>query len=122
MLANICHNLKAQANHFIPRNSAALLLTVIMLALLGGCASYKEGGSRTVGEFTDDLGIQTAVKTALVRDKEISGFSINVEVSRSVVSLYGRIPSEYARQKALDIAAGVRGVVSVQDRLTLVAD
>ncbi len=100
-----------------------LWLVVCLVALAcSGCASYKEGGSRTVGEFTDDVGIQSAVKTALIRDKEISGLRINVEVNRSVVSLYGRIPSEYARQKAVRIAAGVRGVVDVQDRLTLVEE
>ncbi len=95
-----------------------MLLT--LLCLLTACASYKEGGSRTVGEFTDDVGIQAAVKTALVRDDEIKGLRINVEVNRSVVSLYGRVPSEYARQKAVRIAGDVRGVVEVRDRLTLV--
>lgn len=99
---------------------AAVIFLIVILS--AGCASYKEGGSRTVGEFTDDVGIQAAVKTALIRDKEISGLAINVEVSRSVVSLYGRIPSDYARQKAVRIAEGVRGVVAVQDRLTLVEE
>ena len=92
----------------------------VVLLLLFGCASYQEGGSRTAGEFTDDVGIQAAVKTALIRDVEINGLAINVEVKRSVVSLYGRIPSAYARQKALDIANKVRGVRRVEDRLTLV--
>ena len=85
------------------------------------CSGYQAGGNRTVGEFTDDVGIQAAVKTALIRDKELNGLAINVEVRRSVVSLYGRIPSEYARKKALDHAKAVRGVQEVVDRLTLVA-
>lgn len=95
-------------------------LTGLVLSLSAGCASYQSGGNRTIGEFTDDLGIQSAVKTALIRDKEINGLAINVEVSRSVVSLYGRIPSEYARTKAIEITKKIRGVVQVQDRLTLV--
>ncbi|MEM7100792.1 MAG: BON domain-containing protein [Pseudomonadota bacterium] len=93
-----------------------------MILILSGCASYQAGGSRTIGEFTDDVGIQAAVKTALIRDDELNGLAINVEVKRSVVSLYGRIPSEYARTKALGLAAKVRGVQEVVDRLTLVSE
>ncbi len=87
-----------------------------------GCASYKDGGSRTIGEFTDDVGIQMSVKTALIRDEEIDGLFINVEVSRSVVTLYGRVPSDYARNKALEVAGRARGVVKVEDGLTVVED
>ena len=60
------------------------------------------------------------MKTALIRDDEIKGFPMNVDVHRGVVSLYGRIPSEEARERALRIAGQVKGVVEVQDRLTLV--
>ena len=90
------------------------------LAVLGGCQAYKDGSKRTIGEFTDDANIQTKVKTALMLDDEIKGFPMNVDVYKGVVSLYGRIPSEDARARALSIAANVRGVVGVQDRLTLV--
>ena len=90
--------------------------------IVTGCSNYQAGGSRTIGEFTDDVGIQGAVKTALIRDDELNGLGINVEVNRSVVTLYGRIPSEYARKKALDITADIRGVQEVIDRLTLVTD
>ena len=91
----------------------------LLVCLVSACSGYQAGGNRTVGEFTDDVGIQAAVKTALIRDKELNGLAINVEVRRSVVSLYGRIPSEYARKKALDHAKAVRGVQEVVDRLTL---
>ena len=75
---------------------------------------------RTVGEFTDDVGISSRVKTALLRDEEVKGLRIDVDVRRSVVSLYGRVPSTYARNKAVNIAKGVRGVREVKDKLTLV--
>ena len=95
------------------------LLSVV--AVLAACQSYKDGQSRTVGEFTDDARIQAAVKTALIGDDDIKGMSVNVEVHRNVVSLYGRISSENARAKALKLAGDVRGVVRVEDRLTLIA-
>jgi len=98
------------------------LIVVGVIFALGACQSYREGGSRTIGEFTDDAGIQAMVKMALIRDEEINGLRINIEVRRSVVSLYGRIPSDYARQKAVRIAGQIRGVVNVEDRLTLVQE
>ena len=56
----------------------------------------------------------------MINDRDIKGLGINVEVNRSVVSLYGRVPSEEARQKALRISGQVRGVARVEDRLTLI--
>ena len=87
---------------------------------LAACQGYIDGKSRTPGEFTDDARIQAAVKTALLKDDQIEGLAINVEVHRNVVALYGRIPSESARKKATQLARQVRGVVKVEDRLTLV--
>ncbi len=98
----------------------SLLLLILSIALLSGCQSYREGGSRTVGEFTDDVAVQSKVKTRLVRDDEINGMRINVEVKRGVVTLFGPIPSEYARTKAVNLIRDIRGVQEVQDRLTLV--
>ncbi len=96
--------------------------TVLLLALslLAGCQAYKDGNRRTIGQFTDDARIQAAVKTALIGDKEIAGWPMNIEVNKGVVGLYGRIPSETARARAIRLAGEVRGVVDVQDRLTLV--
>lgn len=96
------------------------ILAVFMILVFAGCQTYREDGARTPGEFADDVGILTRVKTALVRDAEIKGLAMNVEVSRSVVTLYGRVPSNYARKKALKLAGEVRGVINVIDRLTLV--
>jgi len=97
------------------------LFSILGLALmLTACQSYLDGSSRTIGEVTDDSAILAGVKTALISDEEIKGLAINVEVSRSVVSLYGRIPSDSVRKKALALAGEVRSVRRVEDRLTLV--
>ena len=98
------------------RNVSLLILSLFLVA---GCQSYREGGSRTIGEFTDDVAIQTRVKSALIGDEEIKGMPINVEVVRGVVTLYGPIPSDYARNKAVNIVREIRGVTEVRDRLTL---
>ncbi len=99
-----------------------LWLFPVALMLLAGCASYREGESRTVGEFTDDVAISAAVKTRLLRDPEIKGFRVNVEVNKGVVTLYGRATSEALRAHTLSLAKGVKGVVKVEDRLTIVTE
>jgi hyperosmotically inducible protein len=98
------------------------LTTTAALLLLTACQTYTQGSGRTVGEFTDDVGIQAAVKTALMRDKEVNGLAVDVDVNRSVVALHGRVPSEYVRNKAVKLAREVRGVSRVDDRLTLIDD
>lgn len=103
---------------------AALLLGtwLVSLGAAGGCQSYRDGSARTVGEFTDDVGIQTRVKLALMNDPDISGLRINTEVNRGVVSLYGRVGSRELKRRALDLAGGIKGVTRVDDRLTVVGE
>ena len=86
-------------------------------ALIAGCQSYRDGQTRSVGELTDDTDIQAKVKTRLVADKVVDGWRLNVEVSRGVVSLYGRVATEEVRQRVLDMVAAVKGVRSVEDKL-----
>jgi hyperosmotically inducible periplasmic protein len=109
--------LKTDMNASGPR--FALLLCIVLLA--AGCASYdRDDGRRTIGQTTDDLAIQTIVKTRLFNDPEISGFTINTDVNRGVVTLYGRVPSAELKGRALEIAGSVRGVNRVVDKLVIV--
>ena len=89
------------------------------MLLLTGCESYKSGESRTVGELTDDTAIQARVKTMLIRAEDVNGLRMNVEVKKGVVSLHGRVASSAMRQRAVEIAESVKGVVFVEDRLEL---
>lgn len=96
-----------------------LLVAVLAIPLISGCQSYKDGQSRTVGELTDDTAIQFRVKTKLTGARDVKGLFMNVEVKKGVVTLYGRVDSEAMRQRAVDITKSVKGVVSVEDRLTI---
>ena len=93
---------------------------LLCLALGAGCQSYRDGKSRTVGQFTDDSAIQFKVKTQLMADENVNGFRLNVEVKRGVVSLHGRVTSGEMRLRALEITGAVKGVASVVDRLEVV--
>jgi hyperosmotically inducible periplasmic protein len=100
---------------------AGALLIACVLLTLAGCAGYdRDSDRRTFGQTTDDLAIQTIVKTRLFDEPDISGFAINTELLRGVVTLYGRVSSVALRDRALEIAAGVRGVSRVVDRLVVV--
>jgi len=99
-----------------------LLFAVIAALALGGCQSYREGTSRTVGEFTDDVAIQSRVKFALLNDADVKGLQINTEVKKGVVTLHGRVGSHELKQRAIDLAGGVKGVAEVRDRLTVVTE
>ena len=99
---------------------ARFLATVAtaMLVLVGGCNTYLDDAeNRTPGEMTDDVAIHTILKTRLLRDPDVGGMRINVEVDKGVVRLYGYVGSEAERDRAETLAAQIRGVQRVENRL-----
>jgi hyperosmotically inducible periplasmic protein len=97
-------------------------LFALTMAVLAACQTYDDPNRRTPGELTDDSAIYTAVKAKLIADPDIQGLKINVDVYQGAVTLSGRIPSEVLRNRALKIAAEVRGVVKVHDSLALITE
>ncbi|MDZ7669263.1 MAG: BON domain-containing protein [Gammaproteobacteria bacterium] len=97
-------------------------LLAVVMGLAAGCQGYRDGSSRTVGEYTDDVGIQSRVKLALLNDSDIKGLVINTEVRKGVVTLHGRVNSHEQKEQAVALAAGVKGVRRVDDRLTVVTE
>jgi len=102
------------------RSISSTVLLFALAALLGGCQSYVDGSKRTPGEVTDDAQIKVSVKLKLLNDPEVQGTRIGVSVYRGVVTLSGRVPSEYARGRAHQITSDVRGVESTVDKLSIV--
>ena len=102
------------------RTALAWLILLVAVAALTGCQSYREGERRTVGEFTDDVAIKTRVQAALIADEEVKGLVIEVRVRRGVVTLFGRVPSQEMKARVSNLAAAVRGVDRVDNRLTIV--
>lgn len=95
-------------------------LAIVLLLVVAGCQTYlDDAASRTPGEVTDDLTIHTVVKTRLLRDDDVRGLRINVDVNKGVVTLSGRIRSEAERQRAVEVATGIPNVVRVVDNLVL---
>ena len=92
-------------------------LACVAALFIAGCASSEEG--RSTGQVIDDTAIHTKVKTALLNDPVVSGKAINVDVSRGVVTLDGAVNGDVEKRKAEDIARGVDGVRSVENKLVV---
>ncbi len=103
----------------IRRPLAGVITTLTLALLISGCQSYRHGGSRTVGEFTDDVAIQTCVKSKLINDRLIKGMRINVDVRKGLVSLYGRVPSELLKTHATTLSEQCKGVTAVDNQLAI---
>ena len=97
-----------------------LVWIIAALTLNFGCQAYVDGSKRTAGEFADDAQITAMVKIRLWDDPEVKGWRINVTTKKGVVILEGRVPSSYARDKAIRIAGATGSVVGVEDRLIVV--
>ena len=97
-------------------------ISSVILCLIAnfGCQSYIDGSTRTAGEFADDAQIAAMVKLNLWGDPEVKGWQIKVSSVRAIVTLQGRVPAEYARDKAIRIAKETGSVIGVEDRLSIV--
>ena len=89
-----------------------------LLVLVAGCNTYLDDAeNRTPGELTDDVAIHTILKTRLLGDPDVAGMRVNVEVEKGVVRLYGYVRTEAERDRAQTLAAQIRGVRRVENRL-----
>ena len=90
-----------------------ILIVVLAALFMAGCAGTSS--KESTGEYVDDTTVTTKVKAALLNDKDISGWRINVETFKGVVQLSGFANSLAERRKAVMVARGVGGVKSVRD-------
>ena len=93
------------------RALAALALVTVLSA---GCAS-----GRSIRPATDDSGISTRVRTALLNDTQVAAGNINVTASNGVVTLSGRVRSEAERDRAVAVARQTSGVSDVRSELAV---
>ena len=97
----------------IARRLATMLFAASLVATLAGCASTptKEG----TGEFIDDSVITTKVKASIFNEPTLKSTEINVETFKGDVQLSGFVAQPQDAQKAVEVARGVKGVVSVKN-------
>ena len=88
-----------------------------------GTASDIAQAGRNAGEAAANK-VADAVTTAsvnaeLARDPKLSALAIDVDTSAGRVALHGSAPDQASRSRAAQLAAGVNGVVSVDNQLKI---
>lgn len=75
----------------------------------------------TIGVTVDDSIITAKIKAAMLSDDQIKALDVSVETRKGVVQLSGWVDTPAQIEKAGRIAAGVAGVVSVDNQLKVKA-
>lgn len=82
-------------------------------------AEASRESTAKMGEAIDDAAITASISASLAKDADLSAIKIDVDTKNGRVSLHGPAPSEQARTRASTIAQSVKGVVSVDNQLTI---
>jgi hyperosmotically inducible protein len=94
-------------------------------AKAGAAARDAANDTKAMGasaaDKVDDAAITAKVNAGLATDKDLSAIRIDVDTQNGVVTLSGPAPSATAKQRASEIARGVKGVNSVNNQLTVKA-
>lgn len=104
-------------NHL--KTVCSAILAILLLTTAIGCAGSAT--QESTGEYIDDTWITTKVKASLVDDPDVKAREVNVETFKGVVQLSGFVESAEAMARAIDIAAGIEGVTSVRNNMTIKA-
>ena len=82
-------------------------------------ASKMESASDKVASTVQDAAITASVNAELARDSKLSMLKINVDTRLGAVKLVGTAPDAASRVRAARLAAGVKGVLSVDNQLVV---
>lgn len=75
--------------------------------------------SEQAGGAVSDAVITASVNAGLAKDKGLSALKIDVDTAGGRVALHGTAPDPASRDRATEIAQSVKGVVSVDNQLTV---
>lgn len=95
---------------------ASVVLAVFLAFQMGYATGQTQDNS---GGYVTDASLTTKVKAALLAEPELKSLEIHVETVKGTVHLSGRVGSEAAIQKAVEVARNVKGVKMVKNELRL---
>jgi len=78
-----------------------------------------KNAAEQVSNKVSDATITAEVNTALAKDPALSALKIDVDTAGGRVVLRGTAPDAAARERATQLAQNVKGVVSVENQLTV---
>lgn len=73
---------------------------------------------RKAKQTVSDGWITAKVKSALLYNRTVDGTDIDVDTENGVVTLRGKVDSDFEKRQAVSISSGIKGVVRVNDQLT----
>jgi hyperosmotically inducible periplasmic protein len=97
-----------------PLNALSFMASLVLAATLTvGC------GGKTIRPATDDGGISTRVRSALLNDPQVAAGNINVTAANGVVTLSGQVRTPAERDRAVALARQTSGVNDVRSELSV---
>jgi hyperosmotically inducible protein len=100
----------------------SLLASALVLPLTGHTAADSDSDRSSPTAYVKDSAITTKVKAQMALDKQVSALHIKVDTdNKGIVTLSGKAKSQEEADKAVSIARGVEGVVSVENNIQIVA-
>lgn len=85
----------------------------------GPAAAMPGEKTEKAGDFIDDSAITMRVKSALSNELMLKDAEISVTTNDGVVQLSGRVPSDQAVNRAVEVAGSQKNVKTVQSALTV---
>lgn len=86
---------------------------------MGEAKADAKVAAKEAGDKVSDAVITTSVNAELARDDGLSALKINVDTDDGRVALRGTAPDAAARDRATQLAAGVKGVSTVDNQLVV---
>jgi osmotically-inducible protein OsmY len=93
----------------------SLLATLVAVMTLTGCTTMPDDSAL---EPTTDAQLANAVLQRLAQDSVTGMSTFNVEAENGVVTLYGSLPDNTIRARAIAIARSTSGVRDVINKIT----
>ena len=94
-----------------------LLTALVLAAPAGACDVFQ--GRQGVTEYADDSNITNSIRAKFIEDPVVHFGDVGVTTLNGNVRLTGRVNSERERQRASQIARGVKGVRSVNNDIVV---
>ena len=97
-----------------PRRWGTWFAVLTLAASLTGACSAK-----SLRPATDDSGVSTRVRTALLNDPQVAATNITVTSTNGVVTLSGRVRTPAEADRAVAVARQTTGVADVRSELAV---
>jgi len=96
-----------------------LILFVILLFAISGCAGTQKSGENPVGRMMDDSTITTRINHEMVKDDIVKARQIDIDTIGGHVTLTGAVATPEESARASQIAHRVSGVKSVSNNIQI---